>query len=192
MVKNVMIKDTLISKYTIDKLTEQELNILSIAKEEFQKIGYHAVNIDVIANKAGIGKGTVYRHFGSKSDLFYYTLVHSLKEDTSKMDLFLSEIKNPYEAFSILLDKTISQIISKEISGNSLLWQAHHIDCKSSDFELSIVYILDNMVDKVSVLIGDILSMTEKKDINPKIMANFMFSSLSTFIFMQIRYKITT
>ena len=45
--------------------------ILEMAMRTFAELGYRATDVQVIADRAGVGKGTVYRHFGPKEDLFW-------------------------------------------------------------------------------------------------------------------------
>jgi len=45
--------------------------ILQAAAQVFAAQGYQAATIDEIAERAGIGKGTVYEYFRSKQDLFF-------------------------------------------------------------------------------------------------------------------------
>jgi AcrR family transcriptional regulator len=44
--------------------------ILAAALEVFSAKGFHGTTVDEIAERAGLGKGTVYRHFNSKKGLF--------------------------------------------------------------------------------------------------------------------------
>ncbi|WP_461834424.1 TetR/AcrR family transcriptional regulator [Desulfothermus sp.] len=44
--------------------------ILKAARLEFAKNGFHATLVSDIAERAGVGKGTIYRYFSSKEDLF--------------------------------------------------------------------------------------------------------------------------
>jgi AcrR family transcriptional regulator len=44
--------------------------ILAAALEVFSAKGFHGTTVDEIAERAGLGKGTVYRHFRSKKGLF--------------------------------------------------------------------------------------------------------------------------
>jgi AcrR family transcriptional regulator len=44
--------------------------ILAAALEVFSAKGFHGTTVDEIAERAGLGKGTVYRHFQSKKGLF--------------------------------------------------------------------------------------------------------------------------
>ena len=44
--------------------------ILRVAASEFARLGFDQANINVIAEQAGIGKGTIYLYFENKRDLF--------------------------------------------------------------------------------------------------------------------------
>ncbi|HEX4147347.1 MAG TPA: TetR/AcrR family transcriptional regulator [Pirellulales bacterium] len=44
--------------------------ILSTALKLFAKEGFHNADVQIIADLAGVGKGTIYRHFGNKHELF--------------------------------------------------------------------------------------------------------------------------
>src|SRR5947209_13531982 len=44
--------------------------IIREAAGEFARLGFDQANINVIAEQAGIGKGTIYLYFGNKRDLF--------------------------------------------------------------------------------------------------------------------------
>jgi TetR/AcrR family transcriptional regulator, fatty acid metabolism regulator protein len=44
--------------------------IMHVAASEFARLGFDQANINVIAEQAGIGKGTIYLYFESKRDLF--------------------------------------------------------------------------------------------------------------------------
>lgn len=50
--------------------------ILRIAQSEFARLGFDQANINVIAEQAGIGKGTIYLYFENKRELFLAMLRH--------------------------------------------------------------------------------------------------------------------
>ncbi|MGY3865249.1 TetR/AcrR family transcriptional regulator [Aeromonas bivalvium] len=58
-------------------------HILNVAGELFNEFGYTAVGVDLIRDKAEVSKTSMYRHFGSKSDLIEAVLVrrHQRFED---------------------------------------------------------------------------------------------------------------
>lgn len=53
-----------------NELPSKKLRILQAALEVFSEQGYHPSTIDQIAERAGVGKGTVYLYFESKQGLF--------------------------------------------------------------------------------------------------------------------------
>ncbi len=59
---------------TDEKLEE----ILEAASRVFSERDFHEVLIDEIAEAGGIGKGTVYRYFRTKEDLYFATILHGL------------------------------------------------------------------------------------------------------------------
>lgn len=61
------------------KTQEKELAILDAASRVFAARPFHEVLIDTIAADAGIGKGTIYRYFETKEDLYFATVVHVME-----------------------------------------------------------------------------------------------------------------
>jgi len=58
------------------KTQTKELAILDAASRVFASRPFHEVLIDSIASDAGIGKGTIYRYFETKEDLYFATVLH--------------------------------------------------------------------------------------------------------------------
>ncbi|MEE8241938.1 MAG: TetR/AcrR family transcriptional regulator [candidate division NC10 bacterium] len=54
--------------------------ILEAAMRVFSREGYHRAKMEAVAEEAGIGKGTVYEYFKSKTDLFLALHDHMLAE----------------------------------------------------------------------------------------------------------------
>lgn len=48
--------------------------ILNASLEEFSEYGYEKANTDRISSKAGVSKGLIFHHFGSKENLFIITI----------------------------------------------------------------------------------------------------------------------
>ncbi|MBI4652371.1 TetR/AcrR family transcriptional regulator [Candidatus Desantisbacteria bacterium] len=65
----------------IKEKKEQKYNaILNAGLEIFSSRGYHNTVIEEIAIKAGIGKGTIYRYFKNKKDLFLALIEYKVDE----------------------------------------------------------------------------------------------------------------
>ena len=58
------------TKTQSDQLEERNAQILKVATRIFARKGFRNTDVQDIADEAGVGKGTVYRHFGAKKELF--------------------------------------------------------------------------------------------------------------------------
>jgi AcrR family transcriptional regulator len=68
------------------KTDEKLEEILEASSRVFSEKDFHEVLIDEIAEVGGIGKGTVYRYFRTKEDLYFATILRGL----DRLDLVLS------------------------------------------------------------------------------------------------------
>lgn len=69
---------------------EREETIIQAAFSLFADHGIESVTIDMIAEKASIGKGTIYKHFSSKNDIFATLIIkngNALLEQLQSIDL---------------------------------------------------------------------------------------------------------
>lgn len=62
------------------KTQKTRAKILSVSLKVFAREGFGNADVQVIADLAGVGKGTVYRHFGNKEQLFLATAKYSLEQ----------------------------------------------------------------------------------------------------------------
>lgn len=84
-----------------DKLkAKRQKQILTASMKVFSRYGYQNADVEKIANLAGLGKGTVYRYFKSKENLFLSTLewgLNSLKENIfssiAKVDDYMDKLR---------------------------------------------------------------------------------------------------
>lgn len=56
-----------------DGMDARRQAVLEAAIDVFADEGFRNADVQVIADRAGVGKGTVYRYFGNKEDLFWAT-----------------------------------------------------------------------------------------------------------------------
>ncbi len=85
--------------------------ILDAAITMFARHGYETCDVDKIADSAGIGKGTIYRHFESKEKLFVSVIDHCysrLDEQMRVMDQFVEQTEDIGEALEELLTKELT------------------------------------------------------------------------------------
>ncbi len=68
-----------------EKKAQSRRRILESAREVFFRDGFMAANLDEVAEKAGVAKGTLYRYFDSKADLYVAVLADNGKVFTERM-----------------------------------------------------------------------------------------------------------
>lgn len=68
------------------KKAESRKRILEAARDVFFRDGFMSANLDEMAEKAGVAKGTLYRYFESKADLYVAVL-------TNNHEIFLEQMK---------------------------------------------------------------------------------------------------
>ncbi len=67
------------------KFLEREQRILDCALELLLEMPEERVTVEMIADRAGIGKGTVYKHFSSKTEIYAALLIGYESELTAKL-----------------------------------------------------------------------------------------------------------
>lgn len=88
------------------KSAETRVAILRCAAEVFSQRPYHEVLTDEISSRLKMGKGTLYRYFPSKEELYFATLVDGLQGMQEAIDAVLDE-PGPLERTIEALTSTI-------------------------------------------------------------------------------------
>ncbi|MEZ4332708.1 MAG: TetR/AcrR family transcriptional regulator [Myxococcota bacterium] len=84
-----------------EKKAESRRKILESARDVFFRDGFMRANLDEVAEKAGVAKGTLYRYFESKADLYVAVLTHN-------HELFLDLMKTAAGQGETALDRVRS------------------------------------------------------------------------------------
>ena len=110
----------------------KEHDILKAATEMFTEKGFHKATIEDIAERAGIGKGTVYEYFKNKTQLFekmldynleqYHSCLEKNMEGTSQfkeklytfIDFHHALIKDSLQAVTVLFHVTVASSMDEE------------------------------------------------------------------------------
>ena len=84
---------------TKEQLVEQfrRSEILKAARKVFAEQGYSKATIDIIAERAGIAKGTIYLYFRNKEELFLQTSEERLKKMLEGLQKILKETGEPLQ-----------------------------------------------------------------------------------------------
>jgi AcrR family transcriptional regulator len=74
---------------------DKEETILEAAARVFSGRPFHEVLIDEVATAAGVGKGTIYRYFETKEDLYFAALLYSFDELSAALAESLAQETSP-------------------------------------------------------------------------------------------------
>jgi AcrR family transcriptional regulator len=77
------------------KTSSKKDEILEAASRVFADREFHEVLIDDVAAQAGVGKGTVYRYFRTKEELYFETILQAFDELTATLTEGLLEEVSP-------------------------------------------------------------------------------------------------
>jgi AcrR family transcriptional regulator len=73
------------SEVGVDRKAQQRQRILDAARQVFFRDGFVAANLDEVAALAGVAKGTLYRYFANKADLYVALLADNGDKFVAKM-----------------------------------------------------------------------------------------------------------
>ncbi|QGV10499.1 TetR family transcriptional regulator (plasmid) [Bacillus cereus] len=92
-------------------LTLKEKIIISALKL-FAEKGFHATNVQEIANHAGVAKGTLYAHFTSKKNILISIYGYYLDCLYNSLDVSMISNNQPFEERLITLNKVLNDYLS--------------------------------------------------------------------------------
>lgn len=90
------------------KSDEKRDEILAAAEQEFARRDFHEVLMDDVAARAGVGKGTLYRYFPTKEELFLATVLRGLDQSHGEFLRTFDE-DAPLET---ILETTVAHMLS--------------------------------------------------------------------------------
>jgi AcrR family transcriptional regulator len=80
-----------------DLQERRRAEILDAATAVFSKCGFAAADVQEIADKTGVGKGTIYRYFPSKEELFLAAVDHGMRNLKLAVDAAAASAKQPLD-----------------------------------------------------------------------------------------------
>lgn len=65
---------------------DRQQQVLQVARELFRQLGYLGLNMDRIAERMGVAKGTIYQHFKNKEEVILALAVKTLEKRTAMFE----------------------------------------------------------------------------------------------------------
>lgn len=173
-------------KDSFNKISQEKRDrIIEAAIYEFAEHGFDSANINVIAQKAGISVGSIYKYFGSKEDLFL-TVIHTGVETLKAV---LEEIMQGEESLLNRIQKIIRAIQSYSRS-NAQLTKLYNEMATESHSEL-VWKIVSDMEGATAGMYASMIEDAQrsglvKEDIDPRLFAFFLDN---LFMMLQFSYS---
>jgi len=136
----------------IDTKLPKDKRIMLAAEEIFSRYGYEKATLDAIITLADVGKGTVYKYFGNKEQLFY-------KLVSVKNEPFVEALQKAVEGESDLESKLTAyfKVMVEFYQSNCALWQIIYYEMLN-DSHCTIVYDEEDNAKVISRYSEDLVS----------------------------------
>lgn len=171
-------------KDAFERIDENRKNrILEVGIEEFSSNGYEKANINVIAKKAGISIGLMYKYFSTKENLF----MTCLKRGMDILEKALYDIMISDDKLLVKAEKLIKTICVHSREHSNYIKMYNEI-CSEKSSAVKIRAIVEEIESKRSSIyittIGQALAKGEvRSDIDPRLYAYFLDNLLTTLQF---------
>ncbi len=167
---------------TEQKHTKRDL-ILDSAFELFMKNGYENTKIIEVAERAGIGKGTVYEYFKSKDELFCEILKTKILDSYYHTQQNLQGIKSNEEKLECLIMKELN---NAKVFGNmqNILPNLFHgmNESTNKDFISSMHQLMEIKFKIIFGIVSDGISSGEFKQLDPLMATLSLMGTISFYI----------
>lgn len=80
---------------------ERRDDILGAASKVFAEHGFRCADVQQIADLAGIGKGTIYRFYATKDELFRATVDDGMQRLTTRVDKSIEHLADPLDKLRV-------------------------------------------------------------------------------------------
>ncbi|WP_336029018.1 TetR/AcrR family transcriptional regulator [Geodermatophilus sp. FMUSA9-8] len=127
--------------------------LLDAAAAVFVRAGVEAPVRD-IATEAGVGVGTIYRHFPTRTDLIVAVYRHQVEACAAAGEILLAEEETPYAAMVRWIDLFVDFLVTKHG-----LAAAMHSD--AAGFETLHAYFIDRLVPACALLLDAAIASGE-------------------------------
>jgi len=93
-----------------DAIKNQQL-LLDTARQLFEAEGVESVSMSAIAQKANVGKGTLYRHFSDKGELLHALLDEDMRQLQERTLNHMREGHNPIDNLNWFIEQAVTFVI---------------------------------------------------------------------------------
>lgn len=92
---------------------ERQNNILQAAAKYFARVHFHEADMETIAREAGVGKGTLYRYFKNKDDLYLKTIEYLSQQAFEHLHHEAAKANSFKNYVTIIVDTAIDYFVAR-------------------------------------------------------------------------------
>ncbi len=150
--------------------------ILDAAAHAFANEQFHRVSTGGIAAAAGVGKGTLFRYFSTKEELFVATVLYSVEIASAEMDRALAGLADPLERL-----ETVCEHLFAFYRGNHHLFHLlHHHKSLLDQGHDELRQRQSQLRGKIAEMIAAGIKAGRFRQIDPVISGRLLFGMLRT------------
>lgn len=143
-------------------MNKTKRKIFETSMELFAKKGYEATSIEEITSVVGVAKGTLYYHFSSKEEIFYFLIEEGMKLLKNSIDIKTSKLENNLDKLKAIILIQIKVIVKYENFISILLsqiWGQEQRNKKCREYVFEYISMIENIIkdgmNKQEIIDGD-------------------------------------
>lgn len=160
---------------------DKRQQIMLAAEKLFTTRRFHEITMEDVAHKAGVGKGTIYRYFRNKDDLFFETatagfeeLCELLRRKVPETSPFEEQLLGACEQISAFFERRRPLFRMMQAEENRMYWCRGSLRERWMKRRMKLVSAVEAIVRK-GVVVGEI-----RDDIPAEILTQFLMGMLRT------------
>ena len=143
-------------------MNKTKRKIFETSMDLFAKKGYEATSIEEITSVVGVAKGTLYYHFSSKEEIFYFLIEEGMKLLKNSIDIKTSKLENSLDKLKAIVLIQIKIIVKYENFISMLLsqiWGQEPRNKKCREYVFEYINMIEDIIKegikKEELIIGD-------------------------------------
>lgn len=143
-------------------MNKTKRKIFETSMDLFAKKGYEATSIEEITSVVGVAKGTLYYHFSSKEEIFYFLIEEGMKLLKNSIDIKTSKLENSLDKLKAIVLIQIKIIVKYENFISMLLsqiWGQEPRNKKCREYVFEYINMIENIIkegmEKDELISGD-------------------------------------
>lgn len=143
-------------------MNKTKRKIFETSMDLFAKKGYEATSIEEITSVVGVAKGTLYYHFSSKEEIFYFLIEEGMKLLKNSIDIKTSKLENSLDKLKAIILIQIKIIIKYENFISMLLsqiWGQEPRNKKCREYVFEYINMIEDIIkegiEKEELINGD-------------------------------------